>query len=358
MTAAAVRELPPIIGEHPRASGIQNSKPKAADGRSFTDLLAVAGSIGKMRSWLFEGAVEGSPITVWAAPEKSAKSWAMIDACVAAATGGKWLGEFACERPGPSVYCDGEYGDAEFVRRLARICRGRGVRFEDVAGKVLHYYSADLKLAHGNDAARWIAREVATSKPTLIVIDPWRNHLPGDENSATDTLAAFDVVGQFRDSCGAAIFVPHHLNKAGVQSGSRALLGRADLMFEGSDAQTVMYSARGRTVRRADPISGRRFAVVVNHTDDDDDTVAATRVGLRWEGDNVTAATLSRPATRILDTLRGAVGPMSGARLGKEAHIENGTARAKALGELRAAGLVKQSPEGWSLTRGVDHDQA
>lgn len=152
----------------PPATVVPFAAPTAKDapaprGPHFTDLGAALADVGAERRWLFAGAVEGAPIVVWAGPEKRDKSWAMIDAAVALATGGKWLGAFACERPGPTVYLDGEYGPHEFVRRLARICRGRGVEPAAVIPRVRHYYSRDLSLTNENEAAVWLWQQLKSS---------------------------------------------------------------------------------------------------------------------------------------------------------------------------------------------------
>lgn len=61
-------------------------------------------------------------------------------------------------------------------------------------------------------------------------------------------------------------------------SGSRAITTRADLIIEGSDTKIPRYSAKGRTIRPAiDPIA-TPFCIELDHSDDEDDTRAATRL--------------------------------------------------------------------------------
>jgi hypothetical protein len=57
--------------------------------RGFTDLTAALATVAAERDWRFVGAIEGAPIAVLAGPEKSSKSWALMQAAVACATGGK-----------------------------------------------------------------------------------------------------------------------------------------------------------------------------------------------------------------------------------------------------------------------------
>jgi AAA domain len=214
---------------------------------------------------------------------------------------------------------------------------------------VHHYYSQDLSLHHEDDAARWLLRQVTAIEPQLIIVDPWRNHLPGDENSAQDTLWALDIVAQLRDASGAAVLLLHHLNKAGGQSGSRALVTRADVLVEGSDEAEPWYTTRGRTLRRGDAI-GRRFTVRVEHENDEDDAIAKTRVGLRFEGDNVTRASLSRTALRVREALASATGPLGNNDLRRLTKISNGREVAKALSEPSSTGIARRDDgKRWSL---------
>jgi hypothetical protein len=120
--------------------------------------------------------------------------------------------------------------------------------------------------------------------PVLVVVDPWQNFLPGNQNDSADTLAALGIIAEIRNKTNATFALVHHLNRAGTTAGSRALLGRCDLLFEGSDTVEPRYKARGRAIRFADPVRNR-FSLDIEHTDDDDDSVATTTVGLRWESD-------------------------------------------------------------------------
>jgi hypothetical protein len=175
---------------------------------------------------------------------------------------------------------------------------------EQVAPHIHHYYGVDVRLGLENDAANWVMRSAKAIRPRIIVIDPWRNAIDGEENNAQDTTDSLDICSQFRDATGAAVLIAHHLNKTGVQSGSRALMTRADLLFEGTDEEEPWYRSRARTIRRADPINAR-FTIAVTHEDDEDDTVAKTHVRLRFEGDNHPAdGDLSKMALKVLAILK------------------------------------------------------
>lgn len=324
-----------------------NGAPRPS-GRRFSDLAEALANVSAERDWFAEGAIEGSPIIAWVAPEKAHKSMVAIQLAVATAMGGKWLGAFSCVRPGPVVYLDAEYGEDEFARRLARIARGMGYATADILPRMHHYYSRDLFLVWDDEAADWMGRQAKAIGPSLIVIDPWRNHIAGEENSAEDTKKALHIVAQLRDVTGAVVLIPHHLNKAGSYSGSRALAGRVDLIIEGTDDEQPWYSARGRTIRRDDPIA-RRFAVQVIHDDDHDDTIARTRLSLRFEGDAVAKTAIGKSALRVLDLLRRTLQPMS-CRMVRDTLSMGGETATHALFELRDAGLADVRDGKWSAS--------
>jgi hypothetical protein len=95
-------------------------------------------------------------------------------------------------------------------------------------------------------------------------------------------MPAFRAIGELRDAAQAPVMVVHHLNKSGGYSGSRAIMGRADLIFEGSDGDTPLYQTRGRSLRRDDRIL-QPFSVNVAHENDSDDTIAVTRVAANFD---------------------------------------------------------------------------
>src|ERR1700735_4677488 len=64
----------------------------------FSDLSADYADVGKARRWFSRGAIEDSPLAVLTAPEKSGKSWMLIDLVVSTVTGTAWLRAFRLGR--------------------------------------------------------------------------------------------------------------------------------------------------------------------------------------------------------------------------------------------------------------------
>jgi hypothetical protein len=250
----------------------------AADASLWSDLVSTFAGVGRERPWFAEGAIEGAPLIMFSGPEKSHKSWTGMQLAVATVTGGAWLGRFPIRKPGRVVYLDGEYGEHEFTRRVVRIARGMGAHPREVLAAIRHHYSVDLVLLPSDATFRRVLAAVRAEPPSLIVLDPLRNHLDGSENDSDAVVRAYRCLDALRVAGCCPVLSIHHLNKSGGFSGSRAITTRADLIIEGSDAETPTYSVRGRTVRPTVDAIARPFSIAISHEHDGDDAIAATRL--------------------------------------------------------------------------------
>ncbi|MBX3201799.1 MAG: AAA family ATPase [Labilithrix sp.] len=316
----------------------------------YGDLLAALKRIGAEREWVVEGAIESNPIIVLTGPEKKHKSFIGTDLAVAVATGTKWLGAFQVREPGDVVIVDGEYGVQEWSRRVKRICAGRGLDAEAVVRR-LRYFDAKFgfMLSHLSVEYAQIAEDIRRNPPALVILDPFRNFLDGDEISAKDIIAAMRLINNLRCLGNCPVLVTHHLTKTGGMSGSRAIRSRADMLIEGSDDDQPWYSATGRTIRSGDPIA-KRFTVRVEHEDDDDDRIAKTRLLLRFSGESGEKGPLSKPAQRLHAEMKKRIRPASANDLGKAAGVLNGRGRSKAMRDLADLGLAVETKAGWEVS--------
>jgi hypothetical protein len=330
----------------------------------FIDLRERRASRGVGRDWFAEGAIEGTPLVLLVGPEKAGKSWILIDLVVATISGQRWLGRHEIKRPGPVIVLDAEYGPDEYTRRLDRVARGRGLDPDAIADGVRYIYSTGWELR--KHPAPTAANKHATAhhdglwalyddlrddrvEPALIIVDPLRNHLGGDENSAKEVLEALAALSALRGQAKCPVVIAHHLNKAGGASGSRALLGRADLIIEGSDESKPWYSASGRTIRQGDPIA-QRFTVEVKHAHDQDDDKAATTLAARVVGQSgASKAELSKSTFRVLEALKSETG-LTPNQLKTKLRMSYSTVR-DALQELHAKGLATKTEAGeWEVS--------
>lgn len=322
----------------------------------WPDLVEVHRGRRTVRDWFAKGIIEGQPLGLLIGPEKSHKSWALMDLAVATIVGQKWLGTFQCLRPGKVAFADFEYGPHEFTRRIDRICRGRDVDTETALRQI--QYVPDRRLTLCGDLLRAspkalnerqrdqrqplvdLFHKLRTDPPALVILDPLRNVLNGSENDADVATSAFLALDALRNAANAPVICAHHVNKSGGYSGSRALLTRADLIIEGSDENDVWYGVRSRTLRRDDRAASR-FTVRVTHDDDNDDAIAATRLSAQFQGEGRGAVTAN--AQRVLSALED--GPMTPNAI-KTAIGRSGTAVQTALVELESKMLIKRCANG------------
>ena len=342
MTAAQ-----PVNGKRHRAGrGVRRSTPT----EPWSDLMGAFSAIGSKRNWTVEGVIEGTPIVTYVAPEKSCKSWHLIQLCVAAVVGQSWLGRFRVKRQGPAVYLDGEMGEMEFARRAARLARGYGRDPSEVLTHLRHCWTASVRLHEDDSDLLAVVEAVHELQPVVVVLDPWRNHLDGNENDSDVTLAAMYCVEALRQAASAPVIIAHHLNKAGAAAGSRAFKTRADLVITAEDVDDEpRFTAVGRTLRSGDPIGGgARWSVQVHHQHDDDDT-RATTISTRFEGEVRGKEALSTAARRVLEVLRGQADAVTVSAIRRRLRMNHGTAMA-ALRDLHAAGLAERVNKRWRVS--------
>ena len=307
------------------------------------------------RDWFAEGAIEDNPVVLFTGPEKSGKSWILADLAVATIAEQKWLGRFPIRRPGPVLVLDGEYGPHEFARRLTRISRGRGLDPRSITRDLLYVYSVGLYLTKESERFISLAKDLQAHRiePTLIIVDPLRNHLDGDENSAGDVLDAFRCLNGMKIQGECPVIVSHHLNRAGSMSGSRALLGRVDQAFTGSDEDQPWYSCIGRTIRRTDPIA-QRWTARIDHEHDDNDSIARTVLTSRFATEAKGTSELSKLARTVFDVLQN--GSKTGSSL-KAAIKRNYKDVMRALNELQTAGRVTKHGDVWEVSTEAFFDE-
>lgn len=295
------------------------------------------------RDWFAEGAIEGACLVVWGGPEKTGKSWILGDLIVATVTGGKWLHRFQLSRAGRVMLLETENQPRETNRRLRRLARAHGANPDEVIAGV-DYYGQYLHL--DDDEMSNHVRELERAfrqfeHPALIVIDPLRGHMLGNEDSAADIRKVVEGANRLRQITPAPVVIAHHLNKSGGLSGSRALSTGMDLIITGTDGEQPEYNAVGRRIRDNDPIANP-FVIDIEHENDDDDTAARTFCRARFKSERATpAAEIGRPARRLLDLIKKSKDGVTHTEMRNVLKL-NGPARTKAIQQLVDKGLIVQ----------------
>jgi RecA-family ATPase len=241
-------DVPPVLGWLERAS----------------DLLA-EGDPGPTPFLVDELILDGA-IAAVVGSYKVAKSFSLLELCLAIVTGREAFGIHAVPRPGPVVIVMEESGRAAFHRRLDMLVRGYAL--EPAALKDLHFAAnagvrlneADWqdKLLLANDAIR----------PRAIILDPLVR-LKGatvSENEQREIGPVLDFMRLLRDQSGAALIYSQHTGHKGThQRGSSDLEGywESRLQVEKEDDGTRIVTADHREAE-----SGYNFRFLLDFDQD------------------------------------------------------------------------------------------
>ena len=158
-----------------------------------------------------------------AGPSKAGKSFALIELCIAIASGQTWLGRFACTQ-GKVYYVNLELDRASCINRFVEVYKALGYpekQMQTVMHNIRIWNLRGASVPMDKLAPKLIRR--ASKKGYLaVIIDPIYKVLTGDENSA-DQMAKF--CNQFDLVCRAldcAVIYCHHHSK-GAQGGKRSM---------------------------------------------------------------------------------------------------------------------------------------
>lgn len=247
--------------------------------------------------WLVESLIVDHAIIAAVGRWKTTKSYALLDVCVAIATGESAFGRYKIPEPGPVVFVNEESGRDALRRRVDALCRGRGIDPGRLRGRLLLAANARIRL----DDADWQNDVVDTCqelRPRLIVFDPLaRMKAPlRDENAQTDMAPLLDFLRLLRDAADTAVCFVHHTGHNGEHMrGSSDLesFWESRLSWE-RDGQSsiVKLTAEHREAEAAEPL---HYTIAY---DPDERSMRFTDTG--------GAAPTSGPtlAQRILDDLR------------------------------------------------------
>ena len=158
-----------------------------------------------------------------AGPSKAGKSFALIELCIAIASGQTWLGRFACTQ-GKVYYVNLELDRASCINRFIEVYKALSYpekQMQTVMHNIRIWNLRGASVPMDKLAPKLIRR--ASKKGYLaVIIDPIYKVLTGDENSA-DQMAKFcnqfDLVCRELDC---AVIYCHHHSK-GAQGGKRSM---------------------------------------------------------------------------------------------------------------------------------------
>jgi hypothetical protein len=149
---------------------------------------------------------------VWGGPSKGMKTSSALDAAIAMAIGGHFLGYFAAEQAKGVLFLSGESGLATLKETAERICAAAGRRLADL--KRLHWCTSLPRLDRDEDIHQLllICKELGID---VLFIDPLYLCMPGD-----DAGNMFIMGGMLRklsamaEKIGLTVIMLHHTTRA------------------------------------------------------------------------------------------------------------------------------------------------
>ena len=181
------------------------------------------------QSWLIEGLWGEECVGFISGHPKCNKSWLSLDMAISVASGTPCLGRFAVARPGPVlVYAAEDHLDT--VRtRLAGLCAGRDLGWDDLAVHVIT--EPVIRLDRTEDQER-LRRLLDRVRPRALFLDPLvRVYGDVDENSAQEVSRFLSYLRALQREYRMAVVLVHHARKAqaGAHQTGQALRGSGDL---------------------------------------------------------------------------------------------------------------------------------
>jgi RecA-family ATPase len=160
---------------------------------------------------LIEGILSGQEKMLFAAQAKIGKTFALMELCVAFATGGKWLGK-QCAKTNV-LYINFELKAKSRKNRLKRILDRSKIQASAIRGSI---FCLDLrgKSVTLDKLTNTLVKHVTKNKCKVIIIDPIYKVIKGDESSSEDVSKFCNELDYMMERLGVAIVYCHHYSKA------------------------------------------------------------------------------------------------------------------------------------------------
>ena len=172
---------------------------------------------------LIQGVLRKGHKMLLAGPSKAGKSFALIELCIAIATGSPWFGRFSCAQ-GKVYYVNLELDRASCIDRFVEVYKTMGYP-EERMPEILHnirVWNLRGRTVPMDKLAPKLIRRAGKKGYSAVIIDPIYKVLTGDENNA-EQMAKF--CNQFDYICrelDCAVIYCHHHSK-GAQGGKRSM---------------------------------------------------------------------------------------------------------------------------------------
>ncbi len=208
------------------------AKPKAREATEYRLISSreLAAEEFKTSYAIIDALVEGQPLIV-AGPQKSLKTSTLIDASVALAIGGYFLGRLRVTRPYRTLLMSGESGLATLKETAERICVTAKTELAKLDNLI---WSPDLPKFGDPTHATALRAVLKANSVEMLVVEPAYLCMPGGDAGNLFTQGA--MLADMSSLCqelGVTLILAHHTKKVNDKRNTYQALGLTDIAWAG-----------------------------------------------------------------------------------------------------------------------------
>jgi hypothetical protein len=169
--------------------------------------------------YLFNGIWVEGDYGVLSAPDKSGKSWSMLDAAISCASATPWMNKWDCPNGGPVVICFGEGSERKQIRRARAVAASKGIDDEEFMTLPIHPMFSVPQI-NDDDHLEELETKIRRVKPALVIIDPF--YLAASGADSANLVQMGTMLNRIQLVCqrhNAALMLSHHWNKSSATNG-------------------------------------------------------------------------------------------------------------------------------------------
>ncbi|MDB5593732.1 MAG: RecA-family ATPase [Hyphomicrobiales bacterium] len=224
----------------------------------FINAANFAGKAITPREWHVEGLIPARNVTMLSGDGATGKTLLALQLAAATVTGTSWIGQLPAK--GRTVFVTAEDDMDELHRRMADVCRGQGLRMQDLGGlDLLSLAGMDALLASPegrSDLLRStplfasLEEAVLERRPALLIIDPLADVFGGDEIRKTQARQFIALLRGLSIRADTSTLLLSHPSQAGMSSGE----GTSGNVGWSNSVRSRMYFERPRRDRDDDAV--------------------------------------------------------------------------------------------------------
>jgi len=300
-------------------------------------------SLKTEQKWLIDDLWGYQAVGIIGGEPKSYKSFLALELGIAVASGKICLGRYPVKKKGPVLLYAAEDALHIVRERLEAMCKSHGLELQKLNFWVVTV--PVMRLDHKRDRNQ-LVHTIEKVKPALLILDPFVRLHRIDENISSEVAPLLAFLRQQQRQQGCAVILVHHARKGGgSMRGGQALRGSSEFHAWGDSNIYLRHTAKGLRMlieHRAAP-SQENIPI-----DLFTENGAMLVTGSPTAEQPPPTASEPSPHQRVTTQLQKASGPLKTRPLRKLCRMKSATLT-NTLNELKAAGIVTHTEDGWIL---------